>query len=147
MVRDVTVNASFGSTRHKKQRTIVADQDTKEEPLADASSPFLRPILANLVDSNLEVVAEAPVWVERPERIKVAKTIKPMDKTEDRKEEDEVNSGSSGWMELEWDEMEEDELREGEDARLLVRIRHNEPQEGEEEGRRTCWRIARNSTS
>ncbi len=79
IVRDVTVTSKFGSSRTKKQRITFHEQQQQQqqqqqEELFEPMRSLVREeetIVSNLVDSNLDVVAEAPQWVEKTKQIKV----------------------------------------------------------------------------
>ena len=106
-VRDVTVTSKLRSSR----REIEAEKR-------------LNPKVAHLVDSNLDVVAEAPVWVE-----------KKHEDADDDGDEDEFEEGNesthsepdSGWMEMIWQRSEGDPvLSTGDNVTLVIRLRQAE---------------------
>ncbi len=74
VVRDVTVTSKFGSSRTKKQRTVTDAEEEKEEEKRAGFVKEEKNIFANLVDSNLDVIAETPVWVEKSKEIHVSAT-------------------------------------------------------------------------
>ena len=81
VVRDVTVTSKFGSSRTKKQRTV-QDGEEAEEVMEETQDRFVQEedsIVANLVDSNLDVIAETPNWVEKSKEIQV-ETVALMEK-------------------------------------------------------------------
>ncbi len=67
VVRDVTVTSKFGSSRTKKQRTVKDGEEGVRRSFVREES-----VVANLVDSNLDVIAETPVWVEKSKEIQVS---------------------------------------------------------------------------
>ena len=133
VVRDVTVTSKFAGKKKRKRK-----KKTEEDP----DRVFLRPgtvesvqqheekFVSNLVDSNMEVVAESPKWVDK------SNMMSGSDKEEDMYEagyedgeEDEGRAGNydsdwsphTGWMELEG--VEEDDLMIGDNVTLVVRLR------------------------
>ena len=133
VLRDVTVTSKFAGKKKKKRK-----KKTEEKP----DRVFLRPgsvesvlqheekFVSNLVDSNMEVVAESPKWVDK------SNVILASDEEEDiygagyeDGEEDGGRAGDydsdwpphTGWMELEG--VEEDDLMIGDNVTLVVRLR------------------------
>ncbi len=111
VVRNVKVTSKFGSSKYgssrtKKQRVLPEEEEEEhqiqsQEQQSEQQS-LLRSfvheedaIVSNLVDSNLDVIAEAPVWVEKNNG--GGKVEKEEEKVEDEEEE-----GDAAWMELEW---------------------------------------------
>lgn len=121
IVRDVTVTSKFAGKRKKKTEEnpdrIVLRPGTVESVLHDEK------FVSNLVDSNMDVIAESPRWVDKSS---------PSDMMAG--EEDgggaamsEAQPTLSGWMELEG--VEEDDLMIGDNVTLVVRLRQSGDQD------------------
>ena len=113
VLRDVTVTSKFAGKKKKRKKK------TEEKP---EDRVFLRPgtvesvqqheekFVSNLVDSNMEVIAESPKWVDKSNMMLEADDediYEDEDEVRDRKYEEDWPP-YTGWMELEG--VEEDDL-------------------------------------
>ncbi len=124
--RDVTVTSKFGSKLEKRKRKIVYPHEAVEDP-----------IVSNLVESDLEVVAESPVWVDKKKKdVLVIDDVpdKPMranKSSDDEKESLTTGTSSSSrasapvaWLELVWPGG--GDISVGENLTLVVRMNNEE---------------------
>ena len=130
VLRDVTVTSKFAGKKKKKRK-----KKTEEKP----DRVFLRPgsvesvlqheekFVSNLVDSNMEVIAESPKWVDKSNMVSESDEDIYDDDDDNNEEEGRDRDYDSewppytGWMELEG--VEEDDLMIGDNVTLVVRLR------------------------
>ena len=124
VLRDVTVTSKFAGKKKRKKKT-------EDKP----DRVFLRPgsvesvqqheekFVSNLVDSNMEVIAESPKWVDKSNMIESAaediydvdESAKDIYDVKDRDYDSEEWPPYTGWMELEG--VEEDDLGSAQQSR------------------------------